>query len=167
MQYTTRVKPTIYTYIITSDETIHSDFQKRAPRSLSTLPQNTHCMQMLTRDRSLCWLEKFHPRPRGGWQNFSHDRPLSGRLSSITTVGRFAPDQTLLPQLKQLLEFNFPGLTIHVLDKGDQNLKDSVQAYREYSMKYRGMDRDELQPARTGVSESSTNERQGGNREEM
>jgi len=69
--------------------------------------------------------------------------------------------------LKQLLEFNFPGLTIHVLDKGDQNLKDSVQAYREYSMKYRGMDRDELQPARTGVSESSTNERQGGNREEM
>jgi len=82
-------------------------------------------------------------------------------------VGRFAPDQTLLPQLKQLLEFNFPGLTIHTLDQGDQSLKDSVQACREYSMKYRGMDRDELQPARMGASESSTNERQGRNKEEM
>jgi len=82
-------------------------------------------------------------------------------------VGRFAPDKTLLPQLKQLLEFNFPGLTIHALYKDDQSLKDSVQACREYSMKYRGMNKNELQPARMGVSESSNNERQGGNREEM
>ena len=169
MQYTNRVKPTVWLFTPISSP-------------LTTIFRNGRRVlcQRCFKTRIACKCS--HETVRyAGWKNFIHVlevasrispmilvmRPLSGRLSSITTVGRFAPDKTLFPQLKQLLEFNFPGLTIHALYKDDQSLKDGVQACREYSMKYRGMNKNELQPARMGVSESSNNERQGGNREEM
>ncbi|XP_006457691.1 hypothetical protein AGABI2DRAFT_46852, partial [Agaricus bisporus var. bisporus H97] len=52
----------------------------------------------------------------------------------------------LLPQLKELMEFNFPGFGICAWDREDERLKESVEDCREYAVKYRGVGKDELQP---------------------
>lgn len=56
----------------------------------------------------------------------------------------------------------FTRTEIHAFDKDDQSLKDSVQACREYSIKYRGAGKDELQPAGMKANVSSTNEARKG-----
>jgi len=145
-RYAKRVKPAIYTYIISSDddslrfsETGAAFFVDFA--SKHALHANGH--------ETVCYSGEFHPRPRGGWQNFSDDTPdelVEWELVIDNNSGTFAPDKALLPQLKQLLEYNFPGFTIHAFDREDPRLEDSVKACSEYSMKYRGVGKDELQP---------------------
>ncbi|KIJ90325.1 hypothetical protein K443DRAFT_686827 [Laccaria amethystina LaAM-08-1] len=52
----------------------------------------------------------------------------------------------LLPEVKELFEFNFPGLVVHALDREDERLVESREACRAYALKWRGVTTDELQP---------------------
>jgi hypothetical protein len=60
--------------------------------------------------------------------------------------GTYAPDKMLLPEVKELFEFNFPGLVVHALDREDERLVESREACRAYALKWRGVRTDELQP---------------------
>jgi len=92
---------------------------------------------------------EFHPRPRGGWQNF-HDDISDGDVKWEFVIdnnsGTYAPDKALLPTLKALLEFNFPDVAVFALDRQDPQLEESREACRAYALKYRGVRQDELQP---------------------
>jgi hypothetical protein len=52
--------------------------------------------------------------------------------------GTYAPDKMLLPEVKELFEFNFPGLVVHALDREDERLVESGEACRAYALKWRG-----------------------------
>ncbi|KAG8799390.1 hypothetical protein FRC17_007148, partial [Serendipita sp. 399] len=60
--------------------------------------------------------------------------------------GTYAPNKELLPKLKELLEYNFPGFTILALDREDEELKRSVAACRQYALGKREVTEDELEP---------------------
>jgi hypothetical protein len=92
---------------------------------------------------------EFHPRPRGGWQNFRDeqtDEDVEWELVIDNNSGTYSPDIMLLPSLKACLDYNFPGFTILALDFHDPALKESTDACRAYAMNNRGVSQDELQP---------------------
>ena len=158
MRYAKRVKPAIYTYIISSDD----DSLRFSETGVAFFVDvaSKHALHANGQE-TVRYSGEFHPRPQGGWQNFSDDIPdelVDWELVIDNNSGTFAPDKALLPQLKQLLEYNFPGFTIHAFDREDQRLKDSEKACREYSIKYRAVSKDDLQPTRTKASASSTSE---------
>jgi hypothetical protein len=57
----------------------------------------------------------------------------------------------MLPDLKELLQYNLPGLTIHAWDRDDSRLKESVEACREYSVEQYGVGKVKLQPTTNGA----------------
>lgn len=50
--------------------------------------------------------------------------------------GTYAPDKNLLPQLKELLRSNFPGLRVRCLDREDPVLIESREAMKAYAGRY-------------------------------
>ncbi|KIM49878.1 hypothetical protein M413DRAFT_439010 [Hebeloma cylindrosporum] len=145
-QFEHRVKPAVYTYIISSEddslrfsETGAAFFVDFA--SKHALHSNCH--------ETVRYSGEFHPRPEGGWDKFSDDVPdesVNWELVIDNNSGTYAPDKALLPKLKALLEYNFPGFAIFALDHGDEALKESREACRAYALKFRGVKQDELQP---------------------
>jgi hypothetical protein len=66
---------------------------------------------------------QFHPRPRFGWDRCDDE----WELVFDNWSGTYAPSLDLLKNLKDLLEFNFPGLNVVVHDYKDPLLKESME----------------------------------------
>ncbi|KAF7777747.1 hypothetical protein Agabi119p4_3819 [Agaricus bisporus var. burnettii] len=145
-QHMKRVKPAVYTYIISSDDDSFRFSETGAAFFVDFASKHalhSNCSETVR------FSGEFHPRPKGGWKFFSDDIPdnqVEWEFVIDNNSGTYAPDKALLPQLKELMEFNFPGFGICAWDREDERLKESVEDCREYAVKYRGVGKDELQP---------------------
>jgi len=143
-----RVKPAVYTYVITNgDDTLRFSETGAAffVDFASKHALHANCAE------SVRYSGEFHPRPGvpGGWSGFSDDIPddqVQWEIVVDNNSGTYAPDAMLLPELKSLLEYNFPGLKFVALDRKDPELERSREACRAYAIKYRGVRQTELQP---------------------
>ncbi len=64
----------------------------------------------------------------------------------VNNSGTYSPDPLMLPDLKECLEYNFLGFTIHARDRNDRRLSRSCEACSEYALNNRGVRQEELQP---------------------
>ncbi|KAI0363411.1 hypothetical protein BV20DRAFT_145015 [Pilatotrama ljubarskyi] len=149
--YANRVKPAVYTYIIAVDDdsfrfsetgaAFFVDFASKHALHANCAP-------------AVRYSGEFHPRPEGGWENFSDDVPdesVRWELVIDNNSGTYSPDPMMLPDLKELLQYNFPGFTVHALDRNDPRLVQSREACRAYALQKRGVKQEDLQPhARAG-----------------
>ena len=84
-----------------------------------------------------------------GWDAFRDeisDEDVEWELVIDNNSGTYSPSPTLLPTLKSLLEFNFPGLNVVTYDHSDPELGKSTEACRRYAVERRGVRREELAP---------------------
>lgn len=72
---------------------------------------------------SVRYAGQFHPRPRYGWDRFDDE----WELVFDNWSGTYAPTPDLLIKLKELLEFNFPGLNVVTYDFKDPELHKSME----------------------------------------
>lgn len=80
----------------------------------------------------------------GHWAGFHESHPsdddsVQWELVIDNNSGTYSPDKTLLPKLKGLIEYNFPGLNVAALDHSDPELKKSTEALHNYAKEYRGI----------------------------
>jgi len=145
-QFSKRVKPAVYTYILSSEDDSFRFSETGAAFFVDFASKHalhSNCCETVR------YSGEFHPRPEGGWEKFSDDIPdeaVNWELVIDNNSGTYAPDKNMLPVLRALLEYNFPGFAIYALDHGDEALKSSREACRAYALKYRGVEQDELQP---------------------
>lgn len=143
-----RIKPAVYTYIISADDDTFRFSETGAPFFVDFASKHalhSNCAEYVR------YSGEFHPRPVGGWENFNdstQDNEVDWEIVFDNNSGTYAPDKKLLPTLKELLQHNFPGITVVALDFHDEGLKKSTDACREYATKYRGVGPDELEPQR-------------------
>ncbi|OSX56304.1 hypothetical protein POSPLADRAFT_1037584 [Postia placenta MAD-698-R-SB12] len=141
-----RIKPALYTYIIAvDDESLR--FSETGARFLVNMASkhalHSNCAEAVR------YSGEFHPRPAGGWESFDDargDADVQWELVVDNKSGTYAPDSALLPALRGLLEFNFPGFRIVALDYRDPELKRSSEACRAYALAKRGVRQGDLQP---------------------
>ncbi|KNZ77930.1 Ras GTPase-activating protein 4 [Termitomyces sp. J132] len=145
-QFEHRIKPAVYTYIISSEDDSFR-FSETGAESFvdfaSKHALHSNCAETVR------YSGEFHPRPKGGWAAFSddvQDHEVNWELVIDNNSGTYAPDKMLLPDLKKLLEYNFPQVEIYAWDREDPKLEESKQACREYALKHRGVKHHELQP---------------------
>lgn len=72
---------------------------------------------------SVRYAGQFHPRPKYGWDRCDEE----WELVFDNWSGTYAPSPLLLNNLKELLEFNFPGLNIVTYDFRDPLIKESME----------------------------------------
>jgi hypothetical protein len=141
-----RVKPAVYTYIIAIEDESFRFSETGAAFFVDFASKHalhSNCAEAVR------YSGEFHPRPEGGWENFSEetsDEQVKWELVIDNNSGTYSPDKAALPLLKQLLEENFPGFRIIALDFGDPELKKSTDACRAYATSKRGVKEEELQP---------------------
>lgn len=149
-----RIKPAVYTYIIASgDDTLRFSETGAAffVDFASKHALHANCAETVR------YSGEFHPRPAGGWQNFDDSTPDDGtqwELVFDNNSGTYSPDAMLLPDLKALLEYNFPGFKVFTMDFKDPELTESREACREYALRNRGIRQHELQPHATEGEET-------------
>ncbi|KAG6815534.1 hypothetical protein H0H87_000922 [Tephrocybe sp. NHM501043] len=149
-----RIKPAVYTYIISSEDDSFRFSETGAAFFVDFASKHalhSNCCETVR------YSGEFHPRPKGGWAGFSDgikDEEVDWELVIDNNSGTYAPDKTLLPELKALLEYNFPGFGILALDREDPQLEESREACRGYALKNRGVEKDELQPHATSPEET-------------
>jgi hypothetical protein len=158
-----RVKPAVYTYVIAvEDDTFRFsetgakffvDFASKHALHANCAESVRYAVPLQLvhtgADASHSYSGEFHPRPAGGWAQFSDetaDHQTTWELVIDNNSGTYAPDKTLLPQLRALLEYNFPGFSIVALDREDPALAESRDACRAYAVKNRGILQQDLQP---------------------
>lgn len=145
-QLTHRVKPAVYTYIIAVDDDSFRFSETGAAFFVDFASKHalhSNCA------RAVRYSGEFHPRPEGGWENFSDETPdeqVRWELVIDNNSGTYSPDPMMLPNLKELLEYNFPGFNIYAWDYNDPKLAASRDACRAYALSKRGVRHDELQP---------------------
>src|SRR5258706_2978760 len=143
---THRVKPAVYTYVISAEDSSFRFSETGAAFFVDFASKHAlhaNCAE------SVRYSGEFHPRPEGGWAQFRDDIAddlVNWELVIDNNSGTYSPDKDLLPILKELLEYNFPGFGIVALDREDPELKQSREACREYALKFRGVKQEELQP---------------------
>jgi len=141
-----RVKPAVYTYVIAVEDSSFRFSETGAAFFVDFASKHAlhaNCSE------SVRYSGEFHPRPEGGWAKFSDDCPdelVNWELVIDNNSGTYSPDKDVLPILKELLEYNFPGFGIVALDHEDPMLKESREACRDYALKFRGVKQEELQP---------------------
>lgn len=141
-----RVKPAVYTYIISAEDDSFRFSETGAAFFVDFASKHalhSNCAQTVR------YSGEFHPRPEGGWEKFTDETPdhhVKWELVIDNDSGTYSPDPKVLPDLKALLEYNFPGFTIFALNHDDPELKRSKEACREYALKHRGVQEQELQP---------------------
>ncbi|KAF9254265.1 hypothetical protein L218DRAFT_1050582, partial [Marasmius fiardii PR-910] len=135
-----RIKPAVYTYIISAtDESFR--FAEAGAAFRSTHALHASCAETVR------YAGEFHPRPKGGWDAFSDtvsDEEVKWELVFDNHSGTYAPNKSHLPNLKALLEQNFPGSKIVVFNYGDSELTQSREACRAYALRCRGVKSEEL-----------------------
>jgi len=144
--YAQRIKPAVYTYIISSDDESFRFSETGAAFFVDFASKHALHANCATRVR---YSGEFHPRPRipgvpggGGWSAFNEsmrDDEVDWELVIDNNSGTYSPSKDMLPALKALLEHNFPGLGIVALDHADEELKKSREACREYAARWRGV----------------------------
>lgn len=145
-QFAHRIKPAVYTYILSAEDDSFRFSETGAAFFVDFASKHalhSNCAEKVR------YSGEFHPRPKGGWANFSdetRDNDVDWELVIDNNSGTYAPDKMLLPELKELLEHNFPGFGIFAWDHADPKLEESREACRDYALKYRGVGQDELQP---------------------
>ncbi|KAF9062222.1 hypothetical protein BDP27DRAFT_1336913 [Rhodocollybia butyracea] len=169
-----RVKPAVYTYIISAEDDSLRFSETGAAFFVDFASKHALHANCCERVR---YSGEFHPRPRSrsrgddswvGWQNFNDSMPddtVDWEVIIDNNSGTYSPDKAMLPTLKALLEHNFPGIGVQAFDREDEELKQSVQACRDYALKHRGVLAKHLQPhleegeeslmKRAGAEESS------------
>ena len=115
---TQRVRACIYTYIIDDhtwrfSETGVGFFTDYASKHAL----HANCSEYVR------YAGQFHPRPTLGWDRC--DGPWE--LVFDNWSGTYAPSLTLLDNLRDLLEFNFPGLTVLAYDFKNPLVKESME----------------------------------------
>jgi len=141
-----RVKPVVYTYVISAEDCSFRFSETGAAFFVDFASKHAlhaNCAE------SVRYSGEFHPRPEGGWAQFSDEIPdelVKWEFVIDNNSGTYSPDKNLLPILKDLFEYNFPGFEIVALDHEDPALKQSREACREYALKFRGVKQEELQP---------------------
>lgn len=141
-----RVKPAVYTYVISVDDDSFRFSETGAAFFVDFASKHAlhaNCAEAVR------YSGEFHPRPEGGWENFSDDTPddqVRWELVIDNNSGTYSPNPMLLPNLKELLQYNFPGFTVHAWDFNDPRLAPSREACRAYALSKRGVHQDELQP---------------------
>ncbi|PSR79165.1 hypothetical protein PHLCEN_2v7136 [Hermanssonia centrifuga] len=141
-----RVKPAVYTYIISIDDDSFRFSETGAAFFVDFASKHalhSNCAQAVR------YSGEFHPRPEGGWEDFNDETPddqVHWELVIDNNSGTYSPDPMMLPTLKELLEYNFPGFRIHAWDHNDPRLAASREACRAYALSKRGVQQDELQP---------------------
>lgn len=141
-----RVKPAVYTYIIAVDDDSFRFSETGAAFFVDFASKHalhSNCAPAVR------YSGEFHPRPEGGWEAFNDETPddqVHWELVIDNNSGTYSPDPMMLPALKELLEYNFPGFTIHAWDFNDPRLKQSREACRAYATSKRGILQNELQP---------------------
>ncbi|KAJ2918878.1 hypothetical protein MD484_g1514, partial [Candolleomyces efflorescens] len=153
-----RIKPAVYTYIISSaDDTLRFSETGAAffVDFASKHALHSNCAQHVR------YSGEFHPRPVGGWANFNEgiaDEDVQWELVVDNNSGTYAPDKMMLPTVQECLEYNFGcglkerngkgerGFRVVVYDREDERLTESREACREYAVKVRGVSQDELEP---------------------
>jgi len=141
-----RVKPAVYTYIIASDDDCFRFSETGAAFFVDFASKHalhSNCSETVR------YSGEFHPRPQGGWENFSDDTPddaVQWEFVIDNNSGTYSPDKNMLPALRALFEYNFPGLTFYAMHYKDEELKKSMEACRDYALKYRDVNPQELDP---------------------
>ncbi|EKM56176.1 uncharacterized protein PHACADRAFT_174335 [Phanerochaete carnosa HHB-10118-sp] len=145
-----RVKPAVYTYIIAADDDSFRFSETGAAFFVDFASKHAlhaNCAEYVR------YSGEFHPRPAGGWASFSDDTPddaVAWELVIDNNSGTYSPSPLLLPNLKDLFEYNFPGFTICTYDFNDPRLAESREACRTYALYKRDVRQEELQPHTRG-----------------
>jgi len=141
-----RVKPAVYTYIIAVEDQSFRFSETGAAFFVDFVSK--HALHSSCAE-TVRYSGEFHPRPEGGWENFSDetsDEEVKWELVIDNNSGTYSPDKAALPLVKELLVTNFPGFKIFALDHEDPELKKSTDACRAYALNKRGVREEELQP---------------------
>lgn len=124
---TLRMRTCIYTYIIDDStwrfsETGSSFFTDYASKHAL----HANCSEYVR------YAGQFHPRPKDGWDRCDGE----WELVFDNWSGTYSPSETLLHRLKELLQFNFPGLNIVTHHFTDPSLRKSMEALKEADEKF-------------------------------
>ncbi|KAJ3825778.1 hypothetical protein F5878DRAFT_124193 [Lentinula raphanica] len=147
-----RVKPAVYTYIISAEDDSFRFSETGAAFFVDFASKHALHANCCERVR---YSGEFHPRPRAkdgtwaGWQSFDDSIPddtVDWEVLIDNNSGTYSPDKAMLPTLQALLEHNFPGFKVQALDRENEELAQSVQACRDFALKYRGVQAQHLQP---------------------
>jgi len=157
-----RVKPAVYTYIVSSEDDTFRFSETGAAFLVDFASKHalhSNCAETVR------YSGEFHPRPRGGWESFQEsiqDTDTRWELVIDNNSGTYSPNKDILPSLKALLEYNFPGFAIFALDREDPSLILSREACRSYALNYRGVQRGELQPTPVDGEETLSHKAKAG-----
>lgn len=141
-----RVKPAVYTYVISADDNSFRFSETGAAFFVDFASKHALHANCATAVR---YSGEFHPRPEGGWENFSDETPdseIKWELVIDNNSGTYSPDPMALPDVKALFEYNFPWFKIHALDYNDPRLAQSRDACRNYALTKRGVRQEEFEP---------------------
>jgi hypothetical protein len=92
-----RIKPAVYTYVIAADDDTFRFSETGAAFFVDFASK--HALHSACNER-VRYSGEFHPRPKGGWQNFSDETPDSAvpwELVIDNNSGTYAPNKDLLP----------------------------------------------------------------------
>ncbi|KIK91666.1 hypothetical protein PAXRUDRAFT_830632 [Paxillus rubicundulus Ve08.2h10] len=146
VSYAHRIKPAVYTYIISTDDESLRFSETGAAFFVDFASKHalhSNCAE------SVRYSGEFHPRPVGGWKDFSdnlQDDEVNWELVIDNNSGTYSPDPAILPKVKEIIELNFFGFQVVALPHDDPELKASVDACRAYALSKRGVTEHELQP---------------------
>jgi hypothetical protein len=121
---TQRIRTRFYTYVIDENtwrfsETGEGYFTDYASKHAL----HSNCSEYVR------YAGQFHPRPKYGWDRCDDE----WELVFDNWSGTYAPSLDLLINLKDLLEFNFPGLSVVVFDYKDPLLIESMNNLKKNS----------------------------------
>lgn len=146
VSHTHRIKPAVYTYIISTDDDSLRFSETGAAFFVDFASKHalhSNCA------KTVRYSGEFHLRPVGGWARFSdavQDDDVEWEFVIDNNSGTYSPDPALLPKVKEIVELNFPGFTVVGLRHDDPELKASTEACRAYALSKRGVSECELQP---------------------